>query len=171
MAFGQYGAYPMSGYQPQYQQFQPQQFYPQQMPMQDQLSQLRSQQMPRQQESGMIWVLGVEGAKAYIVAPGTTLPLWDSQARKIYIKSVDANGVPQMQTINYEIEGEAPAVPPVGATVPVSAAAVPADYVTKADLKGVMDEIEDLWKCIESLPKEAPKSTPRKTEKEARVNE
>lgn len=173
MAFGQYGAYPTSGYQPpyqQYQQFQPQQFYPQQMPAQDQLAQLRAQQMPRPQENGMIWVLGVEGAKAYIIAPGTTLPLWDSQARKIYIKSVDANGVPQMQTINYEIEGEAPAVPPAGATA-AAGAAVPADYVTRADLKDVMNEIDDLWKCIESLPKEAPKPTSRKTEKEARVNE
>lgn len=168
MPFGQYSAYPTGNY-PQYpQQFQPQQFYPQQsMPMQDQLAQLRSQpmQMPRPQESGMIWVLGVEGAKAYIVAPGTTLPLWDSQARKIYIKSVDANGVPQMQTISYEIEGEPPQ------QTPLQPAAVPVDYVTKADLQGVMEEIDDIWDCIKSLPKEQPRSTSRKAEKEARVNE
>lgn len=162
MAFGQYGAYPAGGY-PQYQQqFQPQQFYPQQqsMPMQDQLAQLRAQPMQRPQESGLIWVIGAEGAKAYIVAPGTTVALWDTQAKKIYLKSVDMNGVPTMQTINYEVEGDAPAAAPV-------AAAVPVDYVTKADLKGIRDEIEDLWKRIESLPKEQPKPTSRKVDKEA----
>lgn len=48
-----------------------------------------------------IWVSGETGAKAYWVAPNTTIPLWDSEAQTIYIKSADAMGIPSMETIDY----------------------------------------------------------------------
>ena len=64
-----------------------------------QLEQLRAQYQPQQQpapqqNSGLIWVQGEEGAKAYMVAPGASVLLMDSEAQAFYIKSADASGMP-----------------------------------------------------------------------------
>mgnify|MGYP007098934710 CR=1 FL=1 len=79
-----------------------------QPPMPDNLAQLRQNQMmgmpqmqaqptqqPAQQSSnGVIWVQGEEGAKAYIVAPGSSVMLLDSEGSCFYIKSTDQSGMP-----------------------------------------------------------------------------
>ncbi len=81
-------------------------FYPYQQPyfqppMPDQLAQLRQgqyqQQMspPAQQNNnGIIWVQGEEGAKGYLVAAGNSVMLMDSENSTFYIKSTDASGMP-----------------------------------------------------------------------------
>lgn len=51
--------------------------------------------------NGMVWVQGEAGAKAYVLPNGTTLPLWDSEAQTIYIKSVDMSGKPTMTILDY----------------------------------------------------------------------
>lgn len=87
------------------------QFY--QPPLQDNLAQMRNnqymqmpqmpqmqpmqfmQQMQNQQSgNGIIWVQGEEGAKAYIVAPGNSALLMDSENNSFYIKSSDNSGMP-----------------------------------------------------------------------------
>lgn len=52
-------------------------------------------QQPAQTSSGLIWVQGESGAKSYLVAPGNTVLLMDSESQKFYIKSADASGMPQ----------------------------------------------------------------------------
>lgn len=50
-------------------------------------------QMPQNQpNSAMIWVQGESGAKSYLVAPNTTVVLFDSESQTIYLKSADATG-------------------------------------------------------------------------------
>lgn len=81
-------AYPYYPYQSNF--FQP--------PMPDQLAHLRQQQFqaPQQQSgSGILWVQGEEGAKAYMVAPNSSVLLMDSENSSFYIKSTDASGMPQ----------------------------------------------------------------------------
>lgn len=84
------------------------QFY--QPPLQDNLAQMRNnqymqipqmqpmqsmQQTQNQQSSnGIIWVQGEEGAKAYMVAPGNSVLLMDSENSAFYIKSTDNSGMP-----------------------------------------------------------------------------
>lgn len=48
-----------------------------------------------------IWVQGEAGAKSYLVAPNTSVDLWDSEKQMIYVKSADASGMPTMRTIEY----------------------------------------------------------------------
>lgn len=69
-------------------------YYPQ--PMQDNLGQLRQQPMMQQtqQNNGVIWVQGEEGAKAYMVAPGNSVMMLDSEGSRFYIKSTDQSGMP-----------------------------------------------------------------------------
>lgn len=86
--------------------------------MPDTLSQLRQNQgwaqqpMPMQpqtppqapqaaQEQPMIWVQGDAGAKAYMVANGSTVVLWDSERDVIYVKSADMSGMPSMRVFAY----------------------------------------------------------------------
>lgn len=44
--------------------------------------------------TGIIWVQGEAGAKAYPVAPGNSILLMDSENECFYIKSTDASGIP-----------------------------------------------------------------------------
>lgn len=71
--------------------YQPAQFYyPQQI-------------QPTPHNNGIIWVQGETGAKSYLVAPNTTVPLWDSESQVIYLKSTDASGMPSMKIIDYTV--------------------------------------------------------------------
>lgn len=69
------------------------------MPMQ-QMPQAMSQQMGGYPTDDRIWVQGDAGAKAYLVARGSTVTLWDSESKPgkqiIYVKTVDINNVPSM---------------------------------------------------------------------------
>lgn len=63
----------------------------------DQLACLRGAGQQPQQAAGsssVVWVQGEAGAKSYLVAPGNTVMLMDSEAEVFYIKSADASGVP-----------------------------------------------------------------------------
>lgn len=55
------------------------------------------------QQSGIIWVSGEMGAKAYLVAPNNTVQLWDSESQTIYLKSADASGMPSIKTLDYTV--------------------------------------------------------------------
>lgn len=100
------GGFPM-GYQAYYPQYQPQ---PQ-----------------PQQSSGIIWVQGEAGAKSYLVAPNTTVQLWDSENQVIYLKSADASGMPSMKVLDYKIRDMQQAqAQPVMQAQP--------DYVTREEL-------------------------------------
>ena len=94
MAYNNY--YPVS-YQPLYP------YYPTQQPVQ-QPQQINTQQPV---SSGIIWVQGEAGAKSYLVAPNTTVQLWDSEKQTIYIKSADAAGMPSIKTLDYTIRDAA----------------------------------------------------------------
>lgn len=86
-------------------QFQQQ---PVQMPAQ-------SVQQPQQNNSGILWVSGEVGAKSYLVAPGTSVLLMDSESEKFYIKSTDVSGMPQpLRTFEYhEVGSQMPPKQPV----------------------------------------------------------
>ena len=63
----------------------------------------------QQNQSEPIWVSGEAGAKAFLVAPNTTVQLWDSENPVIFLKSADASGMPSMKILDYTIrKGEKP---------------------------------------------------------------
>lgn len=101
MAFGSdylYNPYAYPAGMPNYAAMQRQQvFQPQQ-----------AQQMPQGQPqqgpvggSNIIWVQGIEAAKAYLVAPNTTVELWDQDAPTIYLKSADQSGFATMRILDW----------------------------------------------------------------------
>ncbi len=56
-----------------------------------------------QNNNGIIWVQGLAGAKSYLVAPNTTVQLWDSESQTIYLKSADMMGMPTIKILDYTI--------------------------------------------------------------------
>ena len=65
-------------------------------------NQMQNQQQV-QNNNNIIWVSGEAGAKSYLVAPNTTVQLWDSDENVIYIKSADASGMPSMKVLDYTV--------------------------------------------------------------------
>lgn len=121
-------------------------------PMPDQLTQLRQSagyQPPIMgQQTGqpsMIWVQGENAAKSYLIAAGNTVPLWDSENQVIYLKSVDASGVPSMRILDYT-ERTAPA------KMPLQAAQQPGgEFVTRKEFDALAA------RCAALEKQEAPK--------------
>lgn len=52
-------------------------------------------QQPTQNSTGIVWVQGLEGAKAYPVVAGNSVLLMDSEESVFYIKTTDPSGMPQ----------------------------------------------------------------------------
>ena len=114
-------------------------YMPQAMP--DQLAQLRAQQFtpPTPPPSAPIWVQGEAGAKSYLVAPGQSLILMDSEAEVFYIKSTDASGVPQpLRTFDYKERATGVSRPSQAAQMPIE------QFVTRAEFDALAAKIAEL---------------------------
>lgn len=51
----------------------------------------------------LIWVQGEEAAKAYMVAPNSTMVLWDTDLPVIYLKQCDSMGRPSMTILDFTV--------------------------------------------------------------------
>jgi hypothetical protein len=110
-----------NGFPMQYQQY----LYPQ-------YQQPQIQNTPQsQQNTGIIWVQGEAGAKSYLVAPNSTVQLWDSESQVIYLKSADASGMPSMRILDYTIRD--------ANTQRVQLN----DYVTRSELNALKNEVAE----------------------------
>lgn len=134
-------------YQPQYQPMQ----YQQPQPVQ----QAPTNPAPAQPTtSNIIWIQGEAGAKSHLVAPNTTVALWDSEAQRIFLKSADAAGMPSMKILNYTIE-ETPSIgSPAQKAVNAAINPVPAqgqEYAGKAETDAIKAEIAAYKGEMESI--------------------
>ena len=103
------------------------------------------------QQNGVIWVQGEAGAKSYLVAPNSTVQLWDSESQTIYLKSADASGMPTMKVLDYTIRDQAKNV----ANSPVSVR--PEDlsgYATKSEIEAITSEIAALKAQLKKIAPE-----------------
>ena len=107
--------YQMPAYYPQFQQPQAQ---PQTQPTTD-----------------LKWVQGEAGAKSYMVAPNTSVTLWDSETHTIYIKSANASGLPSMTIIDYTIRND---------SAQDRAVLAESDFAKQSDVDYLKNEIEAL---------------------------
>ena len=96
-----------------------------------QAPQYQAPQQQQNQQGGLIWVQGEAAAKSYMVAPGNTVQLWDSEEKIIYLKSADPSGMPSMKILDYTIRGEEKEQPEVV-------------YATKEDLDALAEKVKEL---------------------------
>lgn len=127
-------AYPQYGYQPQT-------YYPPTQPMPDQLAYLRQQQMQpmysaqNANQPGAIWVSGEAAMKAFPVAPGGSVMIFDTESDVFWIKSADQTGRPHVEDYCYYKRTAAQ-------NPPVQAAQQPqGDYVTRSEFDALRQQI------------------------------
>ena len=115
-----------------YNNFFPTNYQPYQMP-----------QMQNNQPNTFVqWVQGINAAKSFPVAPNTSIPLFDSEANVIYIKSADASGMPSIKILDYVIRD----------TTPKSAEISPqSEFATKDDISVLEKEISSLRSKFERM--------------------
>lgn len=100
------------------------------------------QQNQQQANNDIKWVQGEAGAKSYLVAPNTTVQLWDSENQVIYLKSADASGMPSMRILDYTIrETNQP-------STAQNLAQKEEKYVTKEELREFQETLEKRFKSL-----------------------
>lgn len=119
------------GYQPMY--------YPTQ-------NQQQFQNQPQVQappiNNSIIWVQGEAAAKSYPIAPNSSVPLWDSEANVIYIKSADMSGMPSIKILDYtmrDVTARTPEISPQN------------EFATKDDISVLEKEISSLRSKFERM--------------------
>ena len=89
-----------------------------------------------QPNSSIIWIQGESAAKSYLVAPNSTVVLFDSESQTIYLKSADATGLPSMRILDYTIRDQqargGALSQPVG------------DFATKSEIDALRAELEQI---------------------------
>lgn len=112
-------------------------------PMQDNLAQLRQQQMqaipPMPQnplpQSGVQWVSGEQEARSWMVAPNAAVALWDSTAPTVYLKQADASGKPTLKV--YDLVERL-------ASTPDAQKAPAAEYVTRKEFDALAALVSEI---------------------------
>lgn len=116
--------------------------------------------MQNQPTNDFLWVLNENEATSYPVAPNNTVTLWDKNLPTIYIKSVNAQGVPSMRVLDFVERTSVSPTQTVGAAFnsPNNFATIEQFNALKCDVESLRDKLDEM----------KPKSTPKtkKTEVE-----
>ena len=118
------------GYMPQYQQ-----------PIQ------QTNPVPMAQPTNdMIWVLNENEATSYPVALNNSVVLWDKSNPTIYVKSVNAQGIPSMRTLDFVERVQN------GSQMPTEHVCKCGDnFVAKEEWKALQDKYDDLTAKYDDL--------------------
>ena len=133
------------------QQFQP----PMAQPMQN-------AQMPMQGQptNDFLWVLNENEATSYPVAPNNTVTLWDKNLPTIYIKSVNAQGVPSMRVLDFVERTTTNPTHPVGTAFNSTN-----NFVTSDQFNALKGDVEAMRRKLDELNTK-PTAKTKKTEVE-----
>lgn len=101
-------------------------------------------QQPQNPNPGFVWVQGEAAARSFMVAPGATVLLMDSDSTRFYIKSADPSGMPSMRVFEYtEVD------PNVTRQQP--AQDMTAQYVTREEYNALATSYQELAGKIDRL--------------------
>lgn len=98
--------------------------------------------MPQQPvNNGVVWVQGIEGAKAHPVTAGQSVLMMDSDSDCLYLKSADASGMPSLRVFDY-VERKTSQKPQNEDMSAFLTEEDLSDYATKDDLKKAISALE-----------------------------
>lgn len=105
-----------------------------------------TQPMAQQGNNSLIWVQGEAGAKSYLIAPGNTVMLMDSENSVFYLKSADASGMPMpLRIFDYKERTE---TAPQAFSAPATAQNVNFDnFVTREEFEQRMASVASQCQC------------------------
>ena len=109
---------------------------------------MQNAQMPIQGQptNDFLWVLNENEATSYPVAPNNTVTLWDKNLPTIYIKSVNAQGVPSMRVLDFTERNSVSPSQTTGAAFNSSNNFVTIDSFNalKGDVEALRDKLDEL---------------------------
>ena len=111
-------------------------------------------QQQTQQNNGIVWVQGLEGAKAYPITAGQAVLLMDSDSNCLYLKSADQTGMPSLRIFDYKERTETPQEPQ---NLDMS------EFITKEDLSLYVTK-DELKKAISDIQKDTKKKKVKEDE-------
>lgn len=121
--------------------------------------------MQTQQTNDMIWVLNENEATSYPVAPNNSVVLWDKNNPTIYVKSVNAQGMPSMRILDFTERNIN--ISNSQENAPKTHECTCGDkYATKEQINDLRGKIDDLTAKYEELSRpviEKPKTTTKKS--------
>ena len=155
MAYGNYAPFYRGGFfnpmqtqtMPQMAENQNQFAQPYQQPIQTNPTPMPIQ---TQQTNDMIWVLNENEATSYPVAPNNNVVLWDKNNPTIYVKSVNANGMPSMRILDF-VERNINASNSYENAHKTHECTCGDKYATKEQINDLMGKIDDLTAKYEEL--------------------
>jgi len=109
-----------------------------------------TQTQQNQQSSSLIWVQGEAGAKSYLVAPNTTVALFDSESQTLYLKSADASGMPSIKTLDYTIREARNGAN----TAPVLSDDKLSTFATKDEIRAISERLTALRDRLDKMEEE-----------------
>lgn len=98
----------------------------------------------QQNNGGINWVQGQEGAKAFTTMPGIPVLLMDSEQQTFYIKFTDYNGVPQPLKIYDYVERQ---------EVQQPEQITSSEYVPREEFNDLKKHMEELKQMLDELTK------------------
>lgn len=117
-------------------------------------------------KNDMLWVLNKNEADSYPVAPNCSVVLWDKNAPTIYVKSMSANGVPSMRTLDFTERTEIAQNPHVA-----SEKALDDKFATLDQFNALQDEIDGLRAKLDNITVETVEEKPKTTAKKSKESE
>ena len=163
MAYGNYAPFYRGGY-----------FNPMQTPTMPQMADNQGYvpqyqpQMPTnaapmsQPANDMIWVLNENEATSFPVAMNNSVVLWDKSNPTIYVKSVNAQGIPSMRILDFTERNAAP-VQTAEKSPAEHTCACGDKFATKEQINALQGKIDDLTAKYEELSRPATKTTTKKS--------
>lgn len=102
--------------------------------------------IPGQQTNDFLCVLNENEATSYPVAPNNTVILWDKNLPTVYIKSVNAQGVPSMRVLDFTERTSTASKQPVSAPFGSANNFVTIDSFNalKGDVEALRDKLDEL---------------------------
>lgn len=145
-------AYPYN-YQPNYQNYFPVGYQPvqqnyQQPTMQQPVQQPQQSYSPAINQSGIIWISGLQEAQMFPVGPNSAVALWQKDGKTIYLKQADATGRPTLTVYDLVERAETPSDSGNGGDDKSHA------YATRDELGAVVGAIKDYSESLSKINSE-----------------
>ena len=108
---------------------------------------------PQRVNQGITWVQGIEGAKAYQLAPNSNVVLLDSEQNRMYIKTSDNIGMCSLRIFDFsEVTNNNPTNNAIAQDM--------SDYVTHKELTEILKKLQggNADEPVSTAPKSAAKS-------------
>ena len=119
-------------------------------------------QTPTQIKNDMLWVLNENEATSYPVAPNNSVVLWDKSNPTIYVKSVNAQGVPSIRILDFTERTEN-----ADKSTQKHTCTCGDKFVTKEQLRALQSDIDNLTAKYNDLIEKQSAKTIKTSKKEA----